>query len=131
MNRRTDTLPTIPFSLAALCGRGGMYVPSSYMCVLKGIVCGVEGDVTCDDMRCDGGERRVQRGAGVDHLAQVQQKNVQTDTRYFSTLSHLFCYSFMSAQNCVHDYPTPSPIPTLEGTVLMVPISNYSAPPGY
>ena len=44
------------------------------------------------------GRGATQRGAGVDHLAKVQQKNVQTETHIFST---------------------PSPITTLKGTVRM------------
>ena len=141
MNRRTDTLPTIPFSLAALGVGGGMCVPLSYMCALEGICSRVRGDARGEGVRCGGGVRRWQRGVGVDHLAQVQQKNVQTATHLlssvtFSIILHSLCCSysslccsslllifilfalFMPVQDCVRYYSTPSPITTLEGTVV-------------
>ena len=91
---------------------GNMCVPSP-MYVMPECVGG--GGASQCVMRCGGA---AQRGVGVDHLAQVQQKSVQTDRRFFSTLSHSFSYSFMPVQDCVRYYSTPSPITTLRGTVV-------------
>ena len=67
----------------------------------------------------------TQGGVGIDHLAQVQQKNAQTDTLFVPSASFCPTISVNPA-----DYPTSSPITTLKGTVRMAPNCGFSQTPG-
>ena len=73
---------------------------------------------TSGEMRYGGtvvrGWRRCQGGGGADHLAQVQQKSTQTDSRLFGTPSLSFPFAQIMCRTCETVFMTPWAIPTSE-----------------